>query len=381
MGSMGEQVGYALLVAAEPPVRHPFAVTTALPQLAAVPPARLVGTSYASVVQLANPDDPNTVLTNLRTAAAFEGPLLVYVAGHLAVDPRQHLLHLALARTTARTIRYTALPWHWISAELQRRPPGTTTVVADLAADTDVWQALVHQEHSLAGPCVLYGAVQLHDRRRRPTPAYTSELARILRTAPTRPSTEQLHQAAAHAAAIEDAAALWLGGQAVEQAAPHPDVDVPEPPTEATSTTAASEEDPHLAIRDASRAGRHGEAASIAASYEQAALRAHGAQSVEVAHWIEVRAFLAQQESADRACQLWLQAAVVRLTAGQPTDHPEVAEAVDRAHGAWHHVSDPSQLRHLGIELLSLRTRVPGKNGARADVQRRLAHLSRAANP
>lgn len=381
--STGEQPGYALLVAAEPPVRHPLAVTTALPQLAAVPPARLVGTSYASVVQLANPDDPNTVLTNLRTAAAVEGPLLVYVAGHLAVDPRQHLLHLALARTTARTIRYTALPWHWIGAELQRRRPGTTTVVADLAADTDVWQALVHQEQSLAGPFALYGAVQLQDRRHRPGPSYTNALAHILRTAPTRPSAEQLHHQAARAAAVDAAATMWLGGQAVEQAAPHPDVDVPAPRTEATSTTAAAvEEDPHLAIRDASRAGRHGEAAAIAASYEQAALRAHGAQSVEVAHWIEVRAFLAQQEGApDRACQLWLQAAVVRLTADQPEHHPEVAEAVDRAHGAWHHVSDPGQLRQLGIELLSLRTRVPGKSGARADVQRRLAHLPRALNP
>ncbi|MFJ4343561.1 hypothetical protein [Streptomyces sp. NPDC088915] len=379
----GDQSGYALLVAAEAPMRYPYPVSDLLPQLATIPPARLVGTPHASAVQLASPHDPHTILTNLRTAAAVEGPLLVYIAGQLVVDHRQHLLHLALARTTARTVRYTALPWHWIGAELQRRPLGTTTVVADLAADTDVWQALIHQEQSLAGPFALYGAVQLQDRRHRPGPSYTNALTHILRTAPTRPSAEQLHHQAARAAAVEDAATLWLGGQAVEQAAPHPDVDVPAPRTEATSTTAAAvEKDPHLAIRDASRAGRHGEAAAIAASYEQAALRAHGAQSVEVAHWIEVRAFLALQEGApDRACQLWLQAAVVRLTADQPEHHPEVAEAVDRAHGAWHHVSDPSQLRQLGIELLSLRTRVPGKSGARADVQRRLAHLPRAVNP
>ncbi|MDT0323734.1 hypothetical protein RNC47_36100, partial [Streptomyces sp. DSM 44918] len=89
-----EHPGYALLIAAEPSVRHPLAVAAMLPQLAAVPPARLVGTSYASAVQLANPDDPNTVLTTVRTAAAVEGPLLVYVAGHLVVDTRQHRLHL-----------------------------------------------------------------------------------------------------------------------------------------------------------------------------------------------------------------------------------------------------------------------------------------------
>lgn len=383
--SAGEQPGYALLVVAEPPVRHPLAVTAVLPQLAAVPPARLVGTPYASVVQLANPDDPNTVLTNIRTAAAVEGPLLVYVAGHLAVDPRQRLLHLALARTTARTIRYTALPWHWIGAELQHRPGGTTTVVADLGADTDIWQALAYEERSLSGPFALYGAVQLQDRRHRPNPTYTTAFARILRTASTRPSTEHLHHQAAREAAGLGAATLWLGGQSVEQAAPPPEIDVPAartPSSFSSSTAVPREEDPHMAIRNASRGGRHSEAAAIAASYEQAALRAHGSQSVQVAHWIEVRAFLAQQEGTpDRACQMWLQAAVVRLTADQPQHHPEVAEAVDRAHGAWHDVSDPSMLRELGTELLSLRARIPGKSGALADVQRRLAHLSRTVDP
>ncbi|MFF9128416.1 hypothetical protein ACF09J_35120 [Streptomyces sp. NPDC014889] len=378
--STGEQSGYALLVAAEPPTRHPFTVNALLPQLAAVPPARLVGTSYASAVQLANPDDPNTVLTNLRTAAAVEGPLLVYFSGQLVVDARQHLLHLALARTTARTVRYTALPWHWIAAELHRRPPGTTTVLADLAADTDVWQTLVHQEQTLAGPFALYGTVQLQDRRHRPNPAYTHALAHILRTADVRPVPEQLHHQAVRAAAVDPAATLMLGGQPPVDQAPQTDVHVPAPRTENTATTA--EGDPHRAISEASRAGRHGEAAAIAVSYEQAALREHGTQSVEVAHWIEVRAFLALQEGApDRACQLWLQAAVVRLTADQPEHHPEVAEAVDRAHGAWHLVSDPARTRELGTELLSLRTRVPGKSGARTDVQRRIANLSQALLP
>ena len=384
-GEPTEQPGYALLVAAEPPVRHPLAVTALLPQLAAVPPARLVGTSYASAVQLANPDDPNTVLTNLRTAAAVEGPLLVYVAGHLAVDPRQHLLHLALARTTARTIRYTALPWHWLTAELRHRPPGTTTVLADLAADMDVWQSLVHQEQSLAGPFELYGAVQLQDRRHRPSPSYTHALAHILRTSPARPSAEQLHRQAARAAVLEDAATVWLGGQAIEQTPPPPVAEVPAPRTEtapAPSPAAAADNDPHRAISEASQAGRHTEAAAIAAAYEQVALRTHGAQSTEVAHWIEVRAFLAHQENdPDRACQLWLQAAVVRLMANQPGEHPEVVEAVDRAHGTWHLVRDPARIRQLGTELLSLRTRVAGKSGARADVQRRLASLSQTVNP
>ncbi|MER6138325.1 hypothetical protein [Streptomyces sp. NPDC001815] len=390
-----DRPGYALLIAAEPAVRHPLAVTAMLPQLAAVPPARLAGAPHASAVQLASPDDANTVLTAVRTAAAVEGPLLVYVAGHLAVDHRQHRLHLALARTTSRTVRYTALPWHWLATELQHRAPGTTTVVADLAAADDIWQTLVQQEQTLDGPYALYGAVQLHDRRHRPRPSYTNALAHILRTAPARPTADDLHHQAARAAVLEEATTLWLGpapsspghpGPVDAPAVDAPAVDIPAPRTEparpAAPVPAAAEDDPHHAISQASQAGRHAEAAAIAAACEQAALRQHGAASTEVAHWIEVRAVIALEEGApDRACQLWLQAAVIRLTAGQPETHPDVTGAVDRAHYAWHRVTDPRRVRELGTELSSLRSQVTGKSGAREDVQRRLANISRALQP
>ncbi|MFF0794158.1 hypothetical protein [Streptomyces spiralis] len=384
-----EQPGYALLIAAEPPVRHPLAVAAMLPHLAAIPPARLVGTPYASAVQLANPDDPNTVLTAIRTAAAVEGPLLVYVAGHLVLDHRQHRLHLALARTTARTVRYTAFPWHWLVSELQHRAPGTTTVVVDLAADTDVWQARVQREQTLDGPYTLYGTVQLQDRRHRPSPSYTHALAYILRTAPARPTPDDLHRQAARAAVLEEAATLWLGPAPANPTPPAAGplaVDIPAPipgPAQpATPSPAAAETDPHRAISQASQAGRHAEAAAIAAAWEQAALRQHGPTSPEVAHWIEARAVIALEEGApDRACELWLRGSVIRLTAGQPETHPDVVAAVDRAHYAWHHVTDPGKARELGTELSTLRTQVPGKSGAREDVQRRLANLSRALLP
>ncbi|WP_190135021.1 hypothetical protein [Streptomyces longispororuber] len=434
--------GYALLVAAEPPVRHPLAVTAQLPPLAALPPARLVGAAHASAVQLANPDDPQTVLTCLRTAAAAEGHLLVFAAGHLVVDPRQHQLHLALARTTARTVRYTALPWHWLAAELRHRPPGTTTVVADLAADPEVWQALVRRERSLEGPYALYGAVQVLDRQHHPEPAYTRALAHILRGTPVTPPADVLHLETARAAApdVDEAATLWLGGFLPPVTAPAHPVDVPgpgstppvpyasvvphavavptapgaptapvapvapvapapspapgtppssapqsTPTTPATPTTpvAASAplamvaEDAHRAISEASRAGRHAEAAAIAAACEQSALRSHGATSPEVAHWIEVRAFLAFTEGApDRACELWMRGAGTRLAAGRAVTGSDVVEAVDRAHHAWHRVTDPGRIRELGTELLGLRTRVPGRNGAREDVRQRLARLT-----
>ncbi|KOG87501.1 hypothetical protein ADK38_25080, partial [Streptomyces varsoviensis] len=70
------------------------------------------------------------------------GPLLLYLAGHLQLDRKQQLPHLALARTTASTVRYTGLPWHWLAAELRERPPGSTTVLADLVAEEAVWQRL-----------------------------------------------------------------------------------------------------------------------------------------------------------------------------------------------------------------------------------------------
>ncbi|QCX81868.1 hypothetical protein C9F11_41440 [Streptomyces sp. YIM 121038] len=395
--------GYALLIAAEPPVRHPFAVTAQLPPLAALPPARLVGTRQASAVQLANPEDPQTVLTCLRTAAAAEGHLLVHVAGHLVVDTRQHLLHLALARTTARTVRYTALPWHWLTAELRHRPPGTTTVVAALAADTAVWQALVRRAQVLDGPYALYGAVQWEDRHHRPAPAYTRAFAHILRTVPATPPAHVLHEQAVEAAAsdVDEAATLWLGGIAPADTGPQPPVGVPAPGTApvapaaalapvvpaqptapvvpAQPTAALAVADPHRAISEASRAGRHAEAAAIAAACEQNALRGHGATSPEVAHWIEVRAFLAFAEGAfDRACELWMRGAVTRLMAEQPESDPAVVEAVDRAHQAWHRVTDTGRIRELGTELLSLRTRVTGSDGAREDVRQRLARLTEA---
>ncbi|MFJ2477193.1 hypothetical protein ACIOWI_30175 [Streptomyces sp. NPDC087659] len=151
---------------------------------------------------------------------------------------------------------------------------------------------------------------------------------------------------------------------------------VPAPRAEPPSA-APIQDDPHRAISEASQAGRHREAAAIAAACEQAALRSHGPASAEVAHWLEVRAFLALQEgAAHRACQLWLQGAVVRLSATQPPDHPEVVEAVDRAHHAWHLVTEPDKARELGTQLLNIRTRITGKSGALTDVQRRLAKLS-----
>jgi len=125
--------GTVLLLAASPVGRGRLVDAAAvLPVLAAVDPAVLAGTDTANVVELADPLDPQAVLTRLRAAASAPGPLTVYVTGQLQLDRRQRLPHLALARTTPATVRYTAFPWHWFREELRLRAPGATTLFLDL---------------------------------------------------------------------------------------------------------------------------------------------------------------------------------------------------------------------------------------------------------
>ncbi|NEB79629.1 hypothetical protein G3I40_31070, partial [Streptomyces sp. SID14478] len=192
--------GTALLLAAAPAGKGRLIDAAAvLPALAAVPPHVLTGTAAATVVELADPLDPQTVLTRIRTAAALPGPLHLYVTGQLNLDHRQRLLHLALARTTPATLRYTALPWHWLTGELALRRPHTTTVVLDLVADAAAWQ---HVRADGLGPghgVALYGRVVPPPPRRTVlTPAYLKAYADVWRSG-DRPAPARMHEAAAAA--------------------------------------------------------------------------------------------------------------------------------------------------------------------------------------
>lgn len=418
-GASVSAVGTAVLLAAAPAGRgRAMDAASVLPALAAVPPAVLTGTATASVVELADPLDPQTVLTRLRAAAAGPGPLVVFLAGQLHLDKRQHLPHLALARTTPATLRYTALPWHWLAGELGVRPPGTTTVVADLAADPDVWLRLATAPDLLylgPGP-LLYGRVTPAPRRGEPsTPDYLRAWAELWR-AGARPPFPALHaEAAVRAAARAPApeALLLTPGPTPAPAGsmpagsmpagPLPTAPVPAVPapagrtpvnrtpvnrTPAGRTTAgpapavpapagpppAVVEDPHPAILAAATAGRHGEAAAVAAAWESEALRRHGPRSVEAVHWLEVRADLARLAGQpDRSCELWLTAAESLLALGRRADDPDVEGAVDRAHHQWERIGDPARARALGPTLVALRERVPGRRpGALAALRRRM---------
>ncbi|MET9955869.1 hypothetical protein ABZ135_30565 [Streptomyces sp. NPDC006339] len=198
-------MGTAVLLAAAPAGRgRAMDAASVLPALAAVPAGALAGTDMATVVELADPLDPQAVLTRLRSAAAAPGPLALYLAGQLQLDRRQRLPHLALARSTPTTLRYTGLPWHWLAAELAPRRPGTTTVVADLAVDPEIWQRLAATPDALAlGPAVpLFARVTPFPRRGAlTTPDYLRHFATLWRTG-ARPPFAALHAEAAAAAAL-----------------------------------------------------------------------------------------------------------------------------------------------------------------------------------
>ncbi|MET7765116.1 hypothetical protein ABZS71_25020 [Streptomyces sp. NPDC005393] len=434
--------GYALLLAAGPVGKQRLMdAAAALPQLAAVPPAALLGTpGGASVVQLVDPADPQTVLTHLRTAAAHPGPVLVHLAGQLTVDAKQRLPHLALARTTPRTARYTALPWHWLAAELARRPPGSTTVLADLVADETAWPKLLDGSLScerLAAGLTLYGAVvPAPPKRQLAAPVYSRALAGLLRGAADRPPFARLHQRAAAEAGLGGGPELLLGGVTEAYAAPEsavwdvhdlrdlrdgrderggrdggdggdvrgapvtapetapPPVPRTAPPPMPTAAPApphrpepphapghrrAPVPDPHVAIFEAAHAGRHSEAASMAAAWEQEALRAAGPRSAEAIHWLEVRADLARlAHDPARACELWLAVADARMGNGEAAGDPEVEGAVDRAHHQWQFVEDRARAHALAPQLMDMRGRVPGRRPGALEAVRRRAEILRA---
>ncbi|MFI8088803.1 hypothetical protein ACIF9R_10860 [Streptomyces sp. NPDC086080] len=353
--------GTVLLLAAAPLGRGRLVdAASVLPVLAAVPPAVLSGTDTANVVELADPLEPQAVLTRLRAAAAAPGPLTVYVSGQLQLDRRQRLPHLALARTTPSTVRYTALPWHWFREELRLRPAGATTLILDLHADPESWRSLCASRPPGPPPLdcgrdnAVYGRVAPPPPRRAvAAPAYMRAVATILRSG-RRPAVAELHEQALARIAPESAGTDWV----LAQPGPVPG-------------------DPHAAVTAAVRSGRHADADALAARLEQTARLAHGPVSEEAMHWSEVRADLAMLAGdAARSCRTWLSVATARLAAGQPVDAPAVEAAVDRAHHQWGRIEDPARARELGPVLAELRGRVPGRQeGALDHVRRQLRQL------
>ncbi|MCX4907287.1 hypothetical protein [Streptomyces sp. NBC_00878] len=416
--------GTVLLLAASPTGKSCLVdAASVLPILAAVAPDVLSGTDTANVVELADPLEPQAVLTRLRAAATAPGPLTVFLTGQLQLDRRQRLPHLALARTTPATVRYTGFPWHWIREELRLRTPGSTTVLVDLHADPETWQHLATQPLAVGPGTRLYGRVAPPPPRRAvASPTYMKSLATILRSG-HRPPLPHLHQQAltrswgedpeaAHRDIVlaldptqpaqhipqymqppQDIPQYMQPAQTMQPMQPAPGpypepfhpapppvpVSVPAPasPTAPPSPCPSPPSDPHAEITAAVESGRHAEAAELAGRREREALSAHGPGADEVVHWMEVRADLAMfAGDAELSCRIWLAVADVRLAARQDPGAPGVEAAVDRAHHQWGRIDDAARARELGPALADLRLRVPGRRqGALDDVQRHLSRL------
>ncbi|WP_405916575.1 hypothetical protein [Streptomyces sp. NBC_00728] len=419
--------GTVLLLAASPVGKGCLVdAASVLPVLAAVAPSVLSGTDTANIVELADPLEPQAVLTRLRAAATAPGPLTMFVTGQLQLDRRQRLPHLALARTTPATVRYTAFPWHWIADELRLRPPGSTTVFVDLRTDADTWTLLAGRPLTVGPSTALYGRVAPPPPRRTVAqPAYMRAVATLLRSG-HRPPLLQLHEQALSRTAGEEPARpgeadlvfahgqSWAGRPWPPEAGfttvtSPPRTVPPSPPVPPTAASAlptmpaapppvpsaspvtlpgqaarqvgSPGSDPHGEITAAVRDGRHDDALALAGRREREALRAHGPGSEQVLHWVEVRADLAMfAGDPERSCRAWLALAGTRLDAGQAADAPEVESAVDRAHHQWGRIGDPARARELGAELARLRQRVPGRReGALDHVRQQLRQLQTQA--
>ncbi|MFF7263184.1 hypothetical protein ACFZCL_23285 [Streptomyces sp. NPDC008159] len=381
--------GTVLLLAASPVGKGCLVdAASVLPVLAAVSPEVLSGTGTANVVELADPLEPQAVLTRLRAAATAPGPLTVYLTGQLQLDRKQRLVHLALARTTPATVRYTAFPWHWMVEELRLRAPGSTTLFLDLHADAEVWRQLAGRPLPVGPGANVYGRIAPPPSRRGvAVPQYMKALATILRSGQRLPPAVLHEQVLLRTTEYGDI--LLAQGVGAPGGGPQGDpvAVVPAGEAEAGGTEVggveaggAEVDDPHLAITTAVQDGRHAEADALAARWEEAARREFGAGTAQELHWREVRADLAMfAGDAARSCETWMGVAEARLAAGQDVRDPAVEAAVDRAHHQWGQIGDPRRAGELGLRLVELRSRVPGRReGALHHVRQHLAELRSA---
>jgi pyruvate/2-oxoglutarate dehydrogenase complex dihydrolipoamide acyltransferase (E2) component len=200
--------GHVLLIAGEKVAhrrrRYGLDPSANLAAFAAVPTTVLLGSSRTMPCDLVHLDagrDQNSLLLRLRAAAATPGPLLVYLAGQLAVDRRQRQMHMVLPGSTPASVRYTSLPWSWLRNELSARPAGTTTVLADLTADKTAWLELLQDPSQVGAGLTLFGVVTPPGTGDDGTVSpYTRQVIEQLRRYPDRPGNARLHSLAVAAA-------------------------------------------------------------------------------------------------------------------------------------------------------------------------------------
>ncbi|MER5731809.1 hypothetical protein ABT084_26315 [Streptomyces sp. NPDC002138] len=399
-----EQRGHVLLIAGGTAV-HRRAVQVApsanLAALGVIPVSMLLNSGLScDTTYLDGAQDPNLVLTRLRTAAATPGPLLVYLSGRLTLDRRGRRLHLALAGTTPGSVRYTALPWEWLGTELRDRPAGLTTVLIDLVADKAAWPLLQEYGSLPSSPSAeVYGVVAPpgSSGSGNAVSSYTRCWIDQLAASPGRPSNLHLHSLAAGAAALppgtlvlptarELAVSASVSASVPASARPAEPAVAPEPsvraePAQAPGPGSAVDEavpDPRPRIHALATSGRHTEAAALAQAWEQYVLQHQGYGSAEATGWLEIRADLARMAGAfGLATELWTSAGRIRL-ASQSPDAPEVHAAAAGALYCWTQLKDPATAIDTAPELIALLRALPSPDTRHIELaQQRLEFLHR----
>lgn len=364
--------GHVLLLAADAAVRRGRVLVASganVAALAMVPADVLLGCEApADTVCLEGMRDPNTVLARLRAAVAATGPLFVYVSGRLTADRRGRRLFVALAGTTAGSVRYTSLPWEWLVGELRSRTGGVTTVVVDLVADKEAWP-LVGESGTLPGLAEL-AAVQVFGVVCGPdVPAgdggvsgYTRQWIDQLRRAPVRPSDVEVHVLAAGSAGLAPGTLVVPSARELEMRrvpAPVPLHPRLEPGPVAAVKAGEAEEDPRARLHALALEGRHGEADALARAWERGVVERWGRASAEAVRCAEIRADLARMAGDFvSATRLWLYAGRARLE-WQGADTAEVCDAAAGALYCWTQVKDRAGALEAGPELVGLLRTLP----------------------
>ncbi|MFC9588151.1 hypothetical protein ACFVJ8_35705 [Streptomyces yangpuensis] len=382
----GQRRGHVLLLAGDAAVRRGGVLVAPganVAALAMVPPGALLGCGVpADMVCLEGVRDPNTVLARLRVAVGTEGPLFVYVSGRLTADRRGRGhgrgrgLFVALAGTTAASVRYTSLPWEWLLGELRSRTAGEATVVVDLVADKAAWP-LVGETGTLPGLAGLAGVEAFGVVCGPGAPAaggavsaYTRQWIDQLRRAPVRPSNVELHVLAAGSAGLAPGTLVVPSARELEtRSVPVP---APEPVASAGTTqiVGAAEavtgsaavvgaEDPRARLHALAMGGRHGEADALARAWERWVVERSGQASAEAVQCGEIRADLARMAGDfASATRLWTGAVRTRLVL-QGADAAEVQDAATGALYCWTQLKDRAGALELGTALVGLLRALP----------------------
>ncbi|MEU9994540.1 hypothetical protein [Streptomyces sp. NPDC050848] len=346
-------------------------------------PSELTGTREATVIELIDPVEPRLVLDRVRAAAQSAGPLTLVLAGQLHLDRRTQEPYLALALSSPRTVRHTAVPWRRLAAAVEGAA-GSVTALVDLVADPLAWRHVQRSPLSLGQDVGLYGRVTGPPKRgRTATPDYLNACL-TLWGRKGRPEPAELHRLALACAGEEGVLAVSgaptpRGGAAPAGSRVEEGVDVPveegvdAPAGESADAPFEDGLDSLYAILAAAHEGRHEQASEAAAVAHARTLDVDGRHAPETVLWMEVRAELAHL-AADpvRSCAAWLTVAEARLDRGEECDAAEVEACVDRAHHQWHRIRSALEIVRLAPRLLELRRRVPGRRpGALADIRER----------